>query len=97
MSLLPATNSSVLGCEAIRGGLNITRMLEVLRYSTLPVYFYVMARALSCILFLHPFSQSLATLLKTEFARAGCTILVGWTLRLREVYRARYPSIFVLT
>ena len=64
----------------------------------MPVYFYVMASALSCILFLHPFSpQSLATLVKTEFARAGCTILVEWTQRLREVYRTRYPSIFVLT
>jgi hypothetical protein len=53
----------------------------------LPLYFYVIVLALNCILFLHPFSpsQSLAKPVKTEFARAGCTILVEWTLRLRQV------------
>jgi hypothetical protein len=45
---------------------------------TVPVCVYVIVRALSCIVFLHPFSpcQSMATLVKTELARAGCTILV---------------------
>jgi hypothetical protein len=50
----------------------------MLRYAYSAGCVYVTVRAFSCILFLHPFSpsQSLATLVKTELARAGCTILV---------------------